>query len=104
MTQYRVDASDIAGLGEVMRDLAQTLDSLDGLPRGAGPAYGTGQVASAMDDLLANWTHERLVLARSLAVLGDAANAAGAAYVNSDAAVAAAFSGGGRRLTGGPTT
>jgi hypothetical protein len=49
--------------------------------------FGDASVASALDDLLGNWTRTRLELVGSLTDLGEAAASAGSAYLRVDAAV-----------------
>jgi len=94
MTVMRIDAEVMAALGvslgEVAADLEATRDgSVDRW------ALGGGESSAAFDHLLTGWRRSRLALVESLRELGDKAQHAGAAYVETESAQ--------RRMLGGPT-
>lgn len=94
MTILRIDADVVAALGVSLGDVANALEATrDGaVDRWA---LGHGEASEAFDDLLSGWRRHRLALAEVLRELGDRAQLAGAAYVETEAAQ--------RRLLGGPT-
>jgi uncharacterized protein YukE len=94
MTVMRIDADVVAALGvslgEVAADLEATRDgSVDRW------ALGGGEASAAFDHLLSGWRRSRLALAESLRELGEKAQDAGVAYVETES--------GQRRMFGGPT-
>lgn len=77
-------------LGEVAHGLEATRDgSVDRW------ALGGGEASDAFDHLLSGWRRDRLALAESLRDLGDKAQVAGTAYVETETDVG--------RMFGGPT-
>ncbi len=93
MTTYRVDAGEVAALGEALLDLAEALARV-GDPRPDLWALGPGESGTALGELLGGWRLVRLRTAEDLAALGEAAVAAGGLYVDTESAVR-------RRLVGG---
>lgn len=85
MTQMRVDGAAIRTLGEALLGVA---DDLATVPAHAGAAEGLppGRARGALDTLLGNWMQVRHQTARQVADLGQAAVAAGAAYVEVETA------------------
>ncbi len=94
MTSYRVDAGEVAALGEGLLDLAGSL-ALVGDPRPDLWALGPGRAGGALGELLGGWRLARLRAAEDLTALGEAAAAAGGLYLDTESAVA-------RSLAGGP--
>lgn len=92
MTALRVDPEVVTDLGISLLVMAEEVSHGDdaGLVRHllGGPASG-----AALDDLLGNWRRERLLLARSLYDLGDAAVAAGGVYVETEVSITATLGG-----------
>ncbi len=87
MAEIEVSAEGVAALGATLLDVAQTLDGL-GEVRGADDwAFGPGESAQALDVLLGNWRHQRLLLGRHLVALAQGAAVAGAAYVRVESGV-----------------
>ena len=92
MTTLRVDGVAIAALGAELTHLAAVLSSL-GEVGAASSDFGDVSVAAALDDLLGNWIRTRVALVASLTDLGAAADSAGAAYLQVEAAVTDAMGG-----------
>ena len=92
MTTLRVDGVAIAALGADLTHLAGALSSL-GEVGAVRSDFGDVSVAAALDDLLGNWTRTRVALVASLTDLGAAADSAGAAYLQVEAAVTDALGG-----------
>lgn len=95
MTSYRVDAAAVLAMGAGLVGLGESL-ALVGDPAADRWALGPGEVGPAVEELLGGWRHARLVLAASLAELGEAAAGAGGLYLDVDAGVS-------HGLGGGPT-
>jgi hypothetical protein len=94
MPQIRVSAEDVTALGETLFEARDALLGIvDGLLDDNRWAFGTARSGDVLDEVLGNWRHRRLELARHLDDLGAAAQAAGGAYVEVEAA--------NLRLTGG---
>jgi hypothetical protein len=93
MTRYRVDAAEVAALGEGLLDLAEAL-ALTGDPEPDLWALGPGGSGPALGDVLGGWRLERLRAAEELTGLGESAAAAGGLYLAADSEVR-------RRLAGG---
>ena len=83
MTQIRVDGADIRSLGAALLGVA---DDLAALPAhaGAGEGLPPGRSRGALDAVLGNWQRMRHETAVQVAALGQAAAAAGTAYVQVD--------------------
>lgn len=94
MTTIRVDAAEVAALGEGLVDLAESL-LLTGDPAADRWALGPGGVGPAVEELLGAWRLARLGLADDLVDLGEAASAAGGLYVDTEAGVGRSLGGGG---------
>ncbi|HYN30794.1 MAG TPA: hypothetical protein VES95_13140 [Dermatophilaceae bacterium] len=94
MTTIHVDADTVARLGETLRAVADALESTPDTSVDRW-AMGPGETGSALDDLVGNWRHQRLLLARCLRDLGERAKVAGGLYVDTEASVAGRFTGGG---------
>lgn len=90
MTTLRVDGVAIAALGTDLTYLGEVLAGLGEVGITLSD-FGDTSVAAALEELLGNWTHTRLELVRSLTGLGEAAGAAGAAYLQVEAAVSDAM-------------
>lgn len=86
MTTLRVDGVAVAALGADLTYLGEVLAGL-GEVGAALSDFGDTSVAGALDELLGNWTQTRLELVQSLTGLGAAAETAGAAYLQVEAAV-----------------
>ncbi|NHA66813.1 hypothetical protein [Phycicoccus flavus] len=93
MTSYRVDAATVLTLGAGLVDLADAL-TLAGDPSADRWALGPGEVGPAVEDLLGGWRHARLVLAASLAELGEATADAGGLYLDTEAGLSHGLGGG----------
>jgi hypothetical protein len=96
MTRIHVDAATVAALGATLREMAAALQATPDASVDRW-ALGPGQTGPALDDLVGNWRHQRLLLARCLDDLGERAAAAGGLYVRTERSVA------GRFTAGGPT-
>jgi hypothetical protein len=94
MTTYRVDAAEVAALGESLADLAEAL-ALMGDPEPDLWALGPGSAGAALGELVGGWQLARLRTAEQLALLGEAAVSAGGLYLDTESGVR-------RSLTGGP--
>ncbi|MFC7491971.1 MULTISPECIES: WXG100 family type VII secretion target [unclassified Knoellia] len=94
MTRMQIGAEVIAALGVSLGEVADGLESTaDGsVDRWA---LGCGESSAAFDDLLAGWRRNRLLLAKVMRDLGEKAQVAGTAYVETESDV--------RRMSGGPT-
>lgn len=92
MAQLRVDPETILDLGRSLLLLSQETATEPDVAADRW-AFGPGQAAAALDELLCGWRLERLRLAHSLYDLGDAAGCAGAAYVSVDEGVARMWGG-----------
>ena len=94
MTRMQIGADVIAALGVSLGEVAHGLEvTRDGsLDRWA---LGGGEASDAFDHLLSGWRRNRLALAEALRDLGDKAQAAGTAYVETETDVG--------RMFGGPT-
>ncbi len=90
----QIGAEVIAALGVSLGEVADGLESTaDGsVDRWA---LGGGESAEAFDDLLSGWRRNRLLLAKVLRDLGDKAQFAGTAYVETENEA--------RRMSGGLT-
>ncbi len=93
MTSYRVDAETVLAVGAALVDVADGLAAM-GDPHADRWAFGPGATGAAAEELVGGWRHARLRLAEALAVLGESAAEAGAAYVDTDAGVGRALGGG----------
>lgn len=80
MTRMRVDGDEIRALGQALLVVADDLATVP-MPAGAAEGLPPGDTRSALDDLLGNWLQVRRATARQVAGLGQAAVAAGTAYV-----------------------
>lgn len=89
-----MSAQDLAALGETLGGLAATLEGLAGVRGADAWALGPGRSGAALQDVLGNWTHQRLQLARALRALAEGAHGAGAAYLRVEADVSAVVGGG----------
>jgi hypothetical protein len=90
MTAMRVDADDVAALGESLLELSRYLRAYLGQDRATGAerrAMGKGSAGGALDAVLSDWELRRHELCRHLDELGRLAGTAGAAYVSAEAAV-----------------
>lgn len=86
----RIDAEAVAALGASLLEIAGALESTPD----AGPdrwALGPGESAPALDAVVSNWRHSRLLLARTLRDLGGRAQLAGGAYLRTEAEVTHRF-------------
>lgn len=94
MTRMQIGADVIAALGVSLGEVAHALEAnSDGsVDRWA---LGGGEAADAFDSLLSGWRRNRLALAEALRDLGDKAQVAGTAYVETETDVG--------RMVGGPT-
>ncbi len=95
MSTFRVDAAEVAALGESLAGLAESL-ALMGDPQPDLWALGPGASGTALGELLGGWRLARLRTAEHLAGLGEAAVAAGGLYLDTDAGVRRSLVGGGR--------
>jgi hypothetical protein len=95
MTTYRVDAAEVAALGESLVGLAESL-ALMGDPEPDLWALGPGASGTALRELLGGWRLARLRTAEHLTGLGEAAAAAGGAYLDTDTGVRRSLVGGAR--------
>ena len=75
MAQLRVDPETILDLGRSLLLLSQETATEPDVAADRW-AFGPGQAAAALDELLCGWRLERLRLAHSLYDLGDAAGCA----------------------------
>jgi hypothetical protein len=80
MTQMRVDGAEIRSLGQALLGVSDDLARVP-MPAGAAEGLPPGDTRSALDDLLGNWRQVRRETARQVTGLGQAAVAAGTAYV-----------------------
>jgi len=90
----QIGAEVIAALGVSLGEVADGLESTaDGsVDRWA---LGCGQSSEAFDELLSGWRRNRILLATALRDLGDKAQVAGTAYVETESDA--------RRMSGGLT-
>ncbi len=90
----QIGAEVIAALGVSLADVAGDLEATKdgGVDRWS---LGGGQASAAFDDLLSGWRRNRLLVAKVLRDLGDKAQTAGTAYIDTENAT--------RRLSGGET-
>lgn len=89
MPSIRVDAATVAELGVGLMRLADQLAGQSDRADADRWALGAGESAQAFADLVEQWRRARLELARGLYSLGEAAAVAGAAYVDTEAALGA---------------
>jgi hypothetical protein len=90
MTAMRVDADDVAALGESLLELRRYLSAYlgqDRATRAGVRAMGRGSAGGALDAVLSDWELRRRELCGHLDELGRLAHTAGAAYVSAEAAV-----------------
>ncbi len=93
MAVIRVDAS-------VVRELAGTLADVGAQLAAAGDveparwALGGGASGAALNEVLGNWRHERLMLVDALLDLAEAAAQAGTGYVLTESALTRSWAGG----------
>ncbi len=94
MTTIRVDATEVARLGDALHALAEEVAA-----SGDGSvdrwALGPGRSGAAFEELVGHWRLQRLRLADALAQLGDGARTAGGLYADTEAVI------GGRLTLGG---
>lgn len=84
MTRIYINAETIADLGVSLEDLAASLEETkNGMAERWALGYCEG--ALAFDHLLKCWRQNRVILAESLRNLGEAAQVAGGAYVETEA-------------------
>ena len=88
----QIGAEVIAALGVSLGEVAHALEATrDGsIDRWA---LGGGEASDAFDHLLSGWRRNRLALAESLRDLGDKAQVAGTAYVDTESGVGSLFGG-----------
>lgn len=88
----QVGAEVIAALGVSLGEVAHALEATrDGsMDRWA---LGGGEASDAFDHLLSGWRRNRLALAESLRDLGNRAQVAGTAYVETESGVGSLFGG-----------
>lgn len=90
MTAMRVDADDVAALGESLLELSRYLSAYLGKGHATaveGRAMGRGSAGGALDAVLSDWELRRHELCGHLDELGRMARTAGGAYVSAEAAV-----------------
>lgn len=95
MTRLRVEPGGISALGERLADLSSMLSGVRDC-HDLRWAFAPGACADALDDVMGNWSRQRLVTARLLAELAEAAQDAGGCYLRLEDDVS-------RSLVGGPT-
>jgi hypothetical protein len=95
MSTYRVDAAEVAALGESLVGLAEGL-ALMGDPEPDLWALGPGESGTVLRELLGGWRLARLRTAEHLTELGEAAVAAGGLYLDTDTGVRRSVVGGAR--------
>ncbi len=93
MSSYRVDAAEVAALGESLVGLAESL-ALMGDPEPDLWALGPGASGTALRELLGGWRLARLRAAEELTSLGEAAVAAGGLYLGTESGVRRSLVGG----------
>lgn len=93
MPEIAVSADDLVRLGDELGEVRAFLAALDRVTGVEPWAFGPGDTGGAVTDVLGNWEHYRLLLARRLESLGVAAHTAGAGYVEVEARVADAMGG-----------
>jgi|SRR5580765_1062236 hypothetical protein len=80
VTEIRVRADDVVALGAELHTLADGLGDVGYAASDDSWALGPGQSAPLLREVLTDFEHRRLVLARGLRHLGDLARHAGGAY------------------------
>lgn len=86
MTAMRVDAEEVAALGDSLLELSRYLGQGQ-TTAVAGRAMGRGSAGGALDAVLSGWELRRHELSRHLGELGRLARTAGAGYVWAEAAL-----------------
>ncbi len=82
----RVDADDVAALGESLLQLSHYL-SQHRATADQRSAMGRGSAGGALDAVLSDWELRRHEICAHLDRLGESARTAGAAYISTEAAV-----------------
>ena len=95
MTTMRIEAEWVAQLGVSLADISAKLAQAGDGDEDAA-AFGAGDAAAAFDHLMQGWRRQRLAVVQQLADLSDKAAAAGAAFVETEAAVGRSLQGGQR--------
>ncbi len=93
MPEIAVSAEDLVRLGAELEEVRAFLAALDRVSGVEPWAFGPGQTAGAVTDVLGNWERYRLLLGRRLEALALGARAAGAGYVEVETRVADALGG-----------
>jgi hypothetical protein len=95
MPEIEVTAEDLARLGEDLEEISAFLAALGRVGAVEPWALGPGSAGDALQEVLGNWEHYRLLLGRHLAALGAGARAAGRGYLRVEADVSSAVGGSG---------
>jgi hypothetical protein len=95
VTQIRVGPEEVARLGAAVAGLAADLRWSADRTREQAWALGPGQSRSALQDVVGDFEHQRLLLGRALAELGELAQRAGGGYAVVESRVGGALGGGG---------
>lgn len=93
MARIEVDAAQVAELGVALAETGAHLEVIGEVSADRW-ALGPGGAGPALEELLGGWRRARLVLARSLVGLGEAAVSAGGLYLETDDAVERTMAGG----------
>lgn len=88
----RIGAEVIASLGVSLGEVADALEATKDAQADRW-ALRCGRSSEAFDDLVAGWRRNRLLLVEVLRDLGDKAQVAGAAYVETEATTTPLFGG-----------
>jgi hypothetical protein len=95
MAEMWVSAAEVAALGETLAGISAALETHARLAEVDGWAFGPGDTASSLSQVVSNWQHRRLEMCRHLDELSRAAQAAGGAYLRLEADVTMLIAGGG---------